>query len=461
MIKKLFRSQLRINMASGVAATIINIAVLAVGYPIYLHFLGYEKYGVWLVLATVLSFAQLGDLGIRQAVMKLVAEEHGRFNMQGVCEYATTGVVILIVSGLCILVTVLLLKHQIALAFGLDQHNTDMVIWLLPYMTCLSVYVLLVHSCNAMLSGLGRMDLANSIRIFGRISALLVSIFCLYKGRGAASLLIGNTVSYLVIHIMSLVFLRRIIGGPWFRFRHLRWKRCQKLFGFGGSVFGASAIRMLVDPFNKLMLTRYAGVTTVPVYEIAFRATAQIKGLFVSALSPLMPEVSQLSGQLTGAARTRVVRINRKARRLTTACMGPLVVGLLFVAPWLLALWLRARYDPAVVPAFRLALIVHFVSLLGVPAYYTLLGMGRSKCAILGALIIAVGNVVVVSIMVLVVGYLSVNAVLLSLIVFVAMTSLFYMLKARQITRKVYWETAVSPPRLTARGASLHTAGAT
>jgi len=73
MIKKLFRSQLRINMASGVAATIINIAVLAVGYPIYLHFLGYEKYGVWLVLATVLSFAQLGNLGIGQAVMKLVA----------------------------------------------------------------------------------------------------------------------------------------------------------------------------------------------------------------------------------------------------------------------------------------------------------------------------------------------------------------------------------------------------
>jgi hypothetical protein len=31
-------------------------------HPIYLHFLGYEKYGVWLVLATVLTFVQLGNL---------------------------------------------------------------------------------------------------------------------------------------------------------------------------------------------------------------------------------------------------------------------------------------------------------------------------------------------------------------------------------------------------------------
>jgi O-antigen/teichoic acid export membrane protein len=460
MIRKLFRSQLRINMLSGVAIMVVNTLILTVAYPVYLHFLGYEKYGVWLVLAIVLSFAQLGDLGIRQAVIKLVAEEHGRSNTQGVCEYATTGAVILIVSGLFIVATVILFKHQIAHAFELDQQNTEMVVWLLPYMACLSVYVLLVQSCNAMLSGLGRMDLANSIRVVGRISALLVAVFCLYKGRGVASLLIGNTVSYLVIHIISLAFLRRMIGGSWFHFRHLRWERCKRLFGFGGSVFGASAVRMLVDPFNKLMLTRYAGVTTVPIYEIAFRATAQIKGLFVSALSPLMPEVSQLSGQLAEAARTRVIRINRKARRLTMACMGPLVVGLLFGAPWLLALWLQARYNPAIVPAFRLALFVHFVSLLGVPAYYTLLGIGRSKCAIMGALIIAVGNVVVVSIMVLFVGYLSVNAVLLSLIVFVAMTSLFYMLKARQITRKVHWEAAVRPPRITARGASLHTAGA-
>ena len=69
-------------MASGVVVTVINAVAMMVAFPIYLHFLGYEKYGVWLVLATVLSFAQLGNLGIGQAVMKLVAEEYGRDRWQ-------------------------------------------------------------------------------------------------------------------------------------------------------------------------------------------------------------------------------------------------------------------------------------------------------------------------------------------------------------------------------------------
>jgi len=63
MIRRLFSSQLRINMVSGVAVTVVNTVVLAIAYPVYLHFLGYERYGVWLVPATILTFAQLCDLG--------------------------------------------------------------------------------------------------------------------------------------------------------------------------------------------------------------------------------------------------------------------------------------------------------------------------------------------------------------------------------------------------------------
>jgi len=49
MLKRILSSQLRINMVymvSGSMTTAINAAVMVVAYPVYLHFLGYEKYGV-------------------------------------------------------------------------------------------------------------------------------------------------------------------------------------------------------------------------------------------------------------------------------------------------------------------------------------------------------------------------------------------------------------------------------
>jgi hypothetical protein len=75
MIKRLFYSQFRIKMASGTVTTAINAVVMVIAYPIYLRFLGYEKYGVWLILATVLIFVQSGNPSINQAITKLVAEQ--------------------------------------------------------------------------------------------------------------------------------------------------------------------------------------------------------------------------------------------------------------------------------------------------------------------------------------------------------------------------------------------------
>jgi len=71
LVTQAFGSQLRHNMSSGLIMAVITAAVLFVSYPLYLRFLGYEKYGVWLVLAVVLSFAYMGDLGITPAEAKL------------------------------------------------------------------------------------------------------------------------------------------------------------------------------------------------------------------------------------------------------------------------------------------------------------------------------------------------------------------------------------------------------
>jgi O-antigen/teichoic acid export membrane protein len=132
-------------MLSGSVTTIINIVVMAVGYPIYLHFLGYEKYGVWLVLATVLTFASLGNLGIGTAVMKLIAEEHGRGDNLGVQRYITTAIVVLFVSGTVVLAVLLIFGNPIVAAFKLDAGNRQMALWLLPYIGVLCVYSFIIQ----------------------------------------------------------------------------------------------------------------------------------------------------------------------------------------------------------------------------------------------------------------------------------------------------------------------------
>jgi O-antigen/teichoic acid export membrane protein len=409
MIKKLLGSQLRLNMASGTVTTIINVVAMAFAYPVYLHFLGYETYGVWLVLATVLSFAQLGNLGIDQAVMKLVAEEHGRGDIKGIQQYVTTALMLLCISGAVVLTVILLLRNQIIAAFNLSDENARTVLWLLPYIGILSIYVFIVQVMNSTLSGLGRMDMANYIQSCGRIVSVAIAAMLLYTGRSVESLLIGNMFSYIFVHVASVICIFRIAKIRFLRMSNLDNHRGKRLLSFGSTVFGGSLASMLLGPFNKLMLSRYAGISSIAVYEIAFTGSMQVRGLIEAGLRALMPEISRLDGSKLEYAKNRIIQIYHHAIRLIILFGIPLYGALFVFAPLLLRLWLGNGFVETLPTAFRIMLIsVSFLSLVGIPAYYTIMGLGKVRYLLTTSIIGALGNFILVSTYCALTGQLSV-----------------------------------------------------
>lgn len=436
MIKKLLSSQLRVNMASGMATTVVNIAVMAAGYPIYLHFLGYEKYGVWLVLATVLTFAQLGNLGMGTAVMKLVAEEYGQSDIKGIQQYITTALALLSVSGTVALMVILVLKTQITAAFKLSDENTTMVLWLLPYIGILSIYVFMVQVFEATLSGLGRMDLTNYIQSLSRAVNVIVSSLLLFIGFGVKSLLIASIASYVLIHIASLVCIWRIAPIRFLQVKSLNVHRCKRLLHFGSAIFGGSLIGMFLSPFNKLMLSRYAGVSTVPIYEIAFMGSMQIRALFEAALRAIMPEISRIGVNVTALAKNKIVQLNSRAMKLILMFGIPIYGVLAIFAPLLLRIWLGGKFTETLPGAFRIMLIGTFLSLVCVPAYYTLMGLGRVYHCFLSQVIQGIVNAGVVGIVILFVGKVSMRSVALAVMIAMGVTTFYVILQSLRTMRR-------------------------
>lgn len=396
MIKRLFSSQLRINMASGVATTAVNTVVMAVGYPLYLHFLGYEKYGVWLVLATVLTFAQLGNLGIGPAVMKLVAEDHGRDDTKGIQQYVTTALGLICVSGTLVLAVILLLKEQIIGLFGLTDQNARTALWLLPYIGGLCIYVFIVQVFEATLSGLGRMDLANYRGVLARVINVSVSGLLLFLGYGVGSLLIGRIVAELSTHLVIFICIRRIANIRILRLDGLDVARAKRLLSFGAIMSGDYLLNALLGPLNKLILSRYAGVAAVPVYDIAFTGSMQIKGLVAAGHRALVPEISRIGAEMTAMAKNRISQLYRRSLRWIFLLATPVFAGLALLAPILLKLWLGDRFVEALPGAVRIMLIGAFVSVLGVPAYYALMGTGHVRHNLAAQVVQAGTNILVI-----------------------------------------------------------------
>jgi O-antigen/teichoic acid export membrane protein len=371
-------------MFYGAVTTLANTIVVAVGYPIYLHFLGYEQYGVWLALSTVLSFAQLGKLGLDIAVMKLVAEEYGRRNIDAVQRYVTSAIAIVTGSGAVAMCLIILFREPIVAIFRLSEQNSSTALWLLPYVACLSVYVLIANVCSAIVSGLGRMDVANWSQSLGQVAGLVCTVILLGFGWGVKSLLVSSALSWILVHAVSIVYVRRITGRMLLRWDAVDGRMCGRLLRFGGGLFGGSLIQMLLHPFNKVVLSRYVGVSSLPTYEIGSRLSQLTISLLSRILRPLVPEISRLTADPTVLSTDRIRLVDRKAMRVALFSGAVCYPVLLLTAEPLLALWLGAASSRELLNVVRIMLFGSFLTIPGVPAYLTVMGLGRVR-HILGA----------------------------------------------------------------------------
>jgi len=415
-------------MLSGSASTIVNIAVTAVSYPLYLHFLGYEKYGVWLVLTTVLTFASLGNLGIGSAVMKLVAEEYGHGDILGVQRYITTAIAVLFISGAIVLTVLLIFRNPIVSAFKLDEGNRQMVLWLIPYIGVLCIYSFIVQVFDATLSGLGRMDKSNYISTFSQIVQVATSGILLSFGSGVKGMLIGSIVYNVTIHLLTIYCIGRIVHVSFWNIGNINRVYLYRLFQFGGTIFSGSLINMFFSPFNKLMLSRYVGVAALPVYEIAYTGSMRVRSLVESGLRALVPKISYLSAELNNQATNKILEIYRRSMKLIFVFGAPLFLVLLVSSPFLLKIWLGGKFVETLPGNFQLMLVGSFLSLLSVPAYYTFMGINKVGYCLISQLIQSVSNVIIVIAIVIFIHSLHIQQIVLAVILGMSLAS-FYLIR--------------------------------
>jgi O-antigen/teichoic acid export membrane protein len=365
------------NMIAGAAAAVLNCALTLLSYPVYLHFLGYAEYGKWMLASTFVALCQLGSLGIAPAMSKLIAEEFGQGNRNGAQRYVELAFSLVIVLGVGVVGLVFLFQRPILRYFDLNPGTAQTAETLLPFVLIMTAYAFLTDVCAGVLLGLGRMDLSSAIQTATQVVAFGSSFLLLKNGFGVVSLAVGTVASLLLMHILMTVAVWRVgslVLKPAVR---LDWIRGRNLLRLASTVFATSIASTLFVPLNKLLLSKYVGVAALPVYEIAFSTSMRIRSLFEMALRPIMPVLSHAMSLEASQLKAELYKVHRNARRVLLLAAGVFGFVFLFADP-ILRMWLRHSLDPSLSGALSVMLAGAFISLVGVPAYYALLGLGRA-----------------------------------------------------------------------------------
>lgn len=377
-----------------------NILILLVSYPIYLKYLGWERYGLWAIFSVVISFSAMARLGIDTAVIKYVAEEYGRDNKLGIKKYFSTAIMTLLIPGILIFFVLVPLKGFIIGVLNIPEEYISIANALFPYIVVLSISIFFVQIIDGTLRGLGRVDLANYYNLGGKVVSVITALILLKFGYGLWSLFWGQVLLYILVGFIAFFTIYKKLGALFFSIGSFNLKCLKKIVGFGGTITTARFILMLLEPFNKVIIARYINLSSVTYFEIANKGVMQFRSIFTTGIMAIMPEISRLS-VVAMDVKNKIYNILKKAMGLVFYLGIPAFIILFFLAPFLLRLWLSNQYIPEIAYAFRIILIGYLVNLLAIPIFYLFMGIGKVKYCFIYHLVQSVLNVVLIFIFII------------------------------------------------------------
>jgi O-antigen/teichoic acid export membrane protein len=261
---------------------------------------------------------------------------------------------------------------------GIPANEAELYSGLITGVFALSVLTFVVDIASSILSGLGRIDLYNYSQLVTQSVSVLGSVIALGCGYQLSGLLAAQLTGYLSGLTFSLVLVRQNLGHWPLKVGSCSRAHLRKLLGEGSLLAGSWIMSLMFHPVNKILLAQAGFFADLPIYEISVNLSMRLRNLFESGQRALMPETSRLVAS-AHEPRQAISSLIRSSIKGLVLFATPIYAFILIFAGPLTKIWLRHSFTPDVPSTLRVFLLGTFVSLLGTPLYYALIGMGNAR----------------------------------------------------------------------------------
>ena len=323
------------TLASGVARA-IGLLTSLISVPLTYRYLGPERYGIWMVLISIVAAMSFADLGIGNGLLNVVSEAYGKNDRRLAREHVTSALFLM----LCIAALL-----AIAGAAGYP---------FLPWMRLLNVksQAVAAEGARAFLVLYVSFVINIPLGVVGRAQmGLQAGYMSQIVGGFGGVLSLGATVLVIVLHgsLVWLVFasvfsgiLATLVNG-WILFREFPWllpswrdyraSSAHKIFKFGIMFFALQCAFALSYTSDNIVIAQILGAAAVAVYAVPQKLFSFVSSAVGIATIPLWPAYGE------AIARGDVAWVRRVflgSLWLVLAITVPVCALLVLAGPWIL-----------------------------------------------------------------------------------------------------------------------------
>lgn len=411
----------------GILATLVTI-------PLTFRYLGPERYGLWMVLVSIISAMSFADLGIGNGLLNAISEAYGKDDRSLAREYLTSAFVLL--SGVAIVLAVVAataypfipwmrLFNVKSPAVAAEGARAILVLY-----AWFVISIPLGTTTRAQM-GLQRGYIWQSASGFGSIATLLALLLVIRLHGSLSWLVFGSTIGPITATLINggILFYQH----PWLMpaWTAYRSSAARKIFKLGLMFFVLQCAVVVSYTSDNIVISQIMGAAAVAAYAVPQKLFAFISLVVSIGLVPLWPAY----GEAIARGDARWIRnAFRGSIWLTIAFTVPTSLLLGLGGPWILRTFFGRSLHAS---ALLLAILAMWAVIEAISTSVGVLlnGLGILKIQMLVAPVTSIINLLL---SIYLTRHLGVSGVCLgSLIVQSALTLPFYWIVIRRQFRRM------------------------
>jgi O-antigen/teichoic acid export membrane protein len=352
----------------------VVIATSLVATPFVIRLLGTESYGVLALINALIGYLAFADLGMGAASTRFGSQAHARGDDEEEASVVWTALALsFIPSMVAALALALAARPLVEHALRLPDHLQGVAVIALRIAAIGFVARAVSGVLNTPQLTRLRMDLYTMINSGSAVAQLALVPVALASGGGlvgGVTVMAGVAVVMVLLH--AYVFSRFL---PGLMKPRISSALIANLLSFGSPVVVSTLAGMLLVNAEKILLTRYASLTSLAYYSVAF-AVAGLLAVVPSALGQsLLPAFSRLQAQ---SDRAPLQILYSRVLRANLLWIPPVTVILCVGARPFFSFWAGPEYGrESSLPFYILIFGLMFNIMAYIPAHL-LISMGRT-----------------------------------------------------------------------------------
>lgn len=362
-------NQLKAGVVLNYVVIFLNTIVGLLYTPYMLRMMGQSEYGLYSLVASVIAYLTVLDLGFGNAIVRYTAkfraekkteEQYEMFGMFFLL-YLVIGIIAFGIGlGLYFNVDTLFGNTMTAVELGRARLMMLLLVANLAFTFPMSIWGSIIQAYEDFV-------FQKSLNIFRIILNTAVMICLLHFGYKAVAMVVVQTIFNVLTLVINFIYCRRKLNiHIYFRFKHFHWGFLKEVAIYSFWIFLNAIMDRVYWSTGQFVLGAMVGTVAVAVFAIAIQLEGMYMQFSTAISSVFLPKVTAMVA--TNRSRKEISDLFIRTGRIQYIVLAYILSGFIIFGRQFIELWAGAGYSDAYIISllFFIPLTVPLIQNLGI-----------------------------------------------------------------------------------------------